>query len=72
MKNCQFHNTLTVRTLLRVFMGSTTTSTSTIDQGTKAILGNWREVSANRGIAPILKPFIQISALSRGTAFARF
>src|SRR5215469_17153468 len=22
MKNCQFHNTLTVRTLLRVFMGS--------------------------------------------------
>ena len=33
MKNCQFHNTLTVRTLLRVFMGST------IDQGSKAILG---------------------------------
>ena len=37
MKNGQFHNTLTVRNLLRVFMGST--STSTIDQGSKAILG---------------------------------
>ena len=33
MKNGQFHNTLTVRNLPRVFMGST------IDQGSKAILG---------------------------------
>ena len=33
MKNGQFHNTLTVRNLPQVFMGST------IDQGSKAILG---------------------------------
>jgi hypothetical protein len=33
MKNGQFHNTLTVRNLPRVFMGST------IDQGRKAIPG---------------------------------
>jgi len=35
MKNDQFHNTLTVRNLPPVSMGSTTTSTSTIDREAK-------------------------------------
>src|SRR5262249_27986805 len=37
-QNRKFYNRLTTKDMLRVFMGSTTTSTSTIDQGCEAIL----------------------------------
>jgi len=42
MKNCKFHNTLTVRTLLRVFMGSTRMIPKFRDLG----LSRWRGVAS--------------------------